>query len=206
FQDFVAGQRFIRRTPIIVTLLLMVAIPSFWGFPFLQLIPVFARDLLRQAGDTSIIVATRNSILVTSQGVGALLASLILASFSLYRRKGTLLMMGQVAFAVALFGMGLSRGLGSAIPLMALLGWGVVMQLALTNTLIQLAAPDELRGRVISSFLWVLQGIAPFGSLFLGWFVQSWGAANAAIVCGGVCLIGYLLVRILRPSIYRINS
>lgn len=204
-QDFIEGKRYIRQTGIIVLLLLMIAIPGFLGFPFLQLIPVFARNLLQQVGDTTTIVATRNSILVTSQGVGALLASLILASFSLFRQKGKMLMAGQYAFALALVGLGFSRGLGTAIPLMALLGWGIVMQLALTHTLIQLTVPDELRGRVISAYLWVLQGSAPFGSLFLGFLVQVWGAPNTLVLSGSICLLSYLFFHVTRPTLRKLN-
>ena len=49
--------------------------------------------------------------------------------------------------------------------------------------------PDELRGRVISTYLWAMQGVAPFGSLFMGWMAQTWGAPVAVAFGGSVCLI-----------------
>ena len=205
--DFLEGQKFIRSTPIILFILMLVAIPSFWGFPFAQQIPVFSRDVLKAVGDTNAIVAGRNSLMVTTQGVGALIAAVTLAAFSTMRHKGRLLMVGQIVFALGLVGLGFSRSLYQAVPFILMMGWGTVTQLALANTLIQLTVPDHLRGRVISSYLWVMNGIAPFGSLFLGWLVQTVGASTAVMIGGSVCLVGYLGFHYLRPEIRRlVNS
>jgi hypothetical protein len=57
------------------------------------------------------------------------------------------------------------------------------------NTLIQIDVPDVLRGRVFSVYLWAQQGVAPFGSLFIGWLAQTAGVPRAAFVGGLVCLL-----------------
>jgi MFS family permease len=85
--------------------------------------------------------------------------------------------------------------------MMILAGWGTVTQLALTNTLIQLIIPDELRGRVISIYFWAQQGAAPFGSLLVGWMAQSFGAPSAVLVGGVACLIVILAVHSRQPTI-----
>ena len=102
---FMEGQAYIRRTPTIALIIGLVSIFGFFGFPFGQQIPVFARDVLRIAGDTNATVAARNSLLVTAQGVGALIAAVSLALFSTIRRKGLALSLGQVVFATALIGL-----------------------------------------------------------------------------------------------------
>ncbi len=81
---------------------------------------------------------------------------------------------------------------------------GVVTQLATTNTLIQLLVPDELRGRVISTYLWGLQGVAPFGSLLVGWIVQQWGLSAAVLISGGLCLGSTLIIHFFTPALRRI--
>jgi MFS family permease len=197
--EFMEGQRFIRKTSIVFILIFMATVPGFFGFPFIQQIPVFARDVLKAVGDTDAIVAMRNSLLVTAQGVGALVAAFTLAAFSSIRRKGLLLSVGQIAFAGGLIGLSLTRNTNYALLIMVLIGWGTVTQLALTNTLIQLSVPDKLRGRVLSTYLWGFNGIAPFGSLFIGFLTQNWGAQFAVLLGGGICLAVVLIVNATNP-------
>jgi transmembrane secretion effector len=72
-----------------------------------------------------------------------------------------------------------------------------VTQLVMMNTLVQTEVPDQLRGRVFSVYFWALQGVAPFGSIFIGWIAQSWNVPIAAIVAGSVCLAGIALIRLI---------
>ena len=199
--DFIEGQKFIRATPIIFLLILIVTIPSFFGFPFNQLMPVFASDVFRNVQDTAATVDARNSFLITAQGIGALLAAGMLAYFSTLHRKGLFLIIGQVMFAAALIGFSFATNQNIASLLLVIIGWGVVTQLALTNTLIQLAVPNELRGRVISTYFWAQSAVAPFGSLFIGYLAQQFDAPTAVRVGGIICLVGYLAVHILKPTI-----
>lgn len=199
--DFMEGQKYIRATPVVFLLILIVTIPSFFGFTFSQQMPVFASKVLQAAGDTDTIAATRNSLLLTAQGVGALLAAIMLARFSTIKRKGLALAVGQVAFAAALIGFSFAGKFASAAPFLIIIGWGTVTQLALTNTLIQLSVPDNLRGRVISTYFWAQTAVAPFGSLFIGYLAQQFSAPIAVRVGGIVCLVGYLVVHIFKPTI-----
>jgi MFS family permease len=199
--DFIDGQKFIRSSPVVFLLILIVTIPSFFGFPFGQLMPVFASEVLRGVNDTGAIVDARNSFLITAQGVGALLSAIFLAMFSSIRRKGLFLMIGQLAFAVALIGFSFALDASIASLLLVIVGWGVVTQLALTNTLIQLSTPDGMRGRVISTYFWAQSAVAPFGSLFIGYLAQQYDVAMAVRVGGIVCLLGYAVVHLIKPTI-----
>jgi Transmembrane secretion effector len=87
-----------------------------------------------------------------------------------------------------------------------LIGWGTVTQLAMTNTLIQLLVPNNLRGRVISTYLWAQNGVAPFGSLLVGWMAQTFGAPFAVLVGGGVCLGVAAVVHVVTPAIRRAEA
>ena len=159
-----------------------------------------AKDLLGQPGDTDSIVAARNSALYTAQGVGALVASIAVASHN-FRHKGRLLLAGQAVFILGLLGIGLTRDSNIAYLLLVLIGWGSVTHLSMMNILIQLEVPDELRGRVYSTYLWALQGVAPFGSLLVGWMAQNWGLANTALFCGAFCLITIGAIHVIYPHL-----
>ncbi|MGQ9903239.1 MAG: MFS transporter [Anaerolineae bacterium] len=200
-QEFREGQRYIRSSAVVALLIVMAAIPGFFGFTAIQQMPVFARDIFQQPGDTESIVAARNSALMTAQGIGALAAAVVLATFSAMKRKGALMTAGQFAFSAALVLIAFSRSLPAALPLMIIIGWGSVTQLATTNTLVQLLVPNELRGRVISTYLWALQGVAPFGSLFIGALAQQFGAPAAVLCGGGVCLLAAIAIHLKMPII-----
>ncbi|MEW5830036.1 MAG: MFS transporter [Chloroflexota bacterium] len=195
------GQRYILQTRSVGLIILMATLVGFFGFPLMQQIPVFASEVLRQAGDTSAAVAARNSSLYTFMGIGALVAALYAASFSHLRRKGLLMTIGQFTFISGMISMGLVRLPALAMAVILFMGWGMVSQLAMMNTLIQVQVPDELRGRVFSTYLWALQGVAPFGSLFIGWMAQNWSVPIAAIVAGCVCLLGVGTIHLVNPDI-----
>jgi MFS family permease len=201
--EFSEGQRYILGNAMVVLIILMAAVIGFFGFPFGQQIPAVARDVLKQFGDTETIVKARTSALYIAQGVGALAAALIISIYSDIKRKGLLLAIGQFIFAIALIGIALTRSLTLALGLIMLLGLSIVTQLATMNILIQVAAPDALRGRVFSTYLWALQGVAPFGSLFIGWVAQTWNVPLAALICGGVCLLAAVLIHALNPTFRR---
>lgn len=199
-EEFIEGQRYIRSTPVVGMLILMSSVIGFIGFPLIQQIPVIARDILAQAGDTQADQAARNSLLFTFQGIGALTAALTLAAFNL-KHKGWLLTLGQMAFSLSLIALSFNRCVPLAMLLILFVGWGTVTMLATTNTLIQLDVPDSLRGRVFSTYLWGLQGVAPFGSLSIGWMSQHWGLPFALLICGLFCLVFIGSVHVRHPEI-----
>jgi MFS family permease len=202
WEDFKTGQMYIRKTTPLALIIFLAAVPGFFGFQFIQQIPVFARDVLAQANDTEALIAARNSLLLLFQGIGALIAALFLAFFSAFRRKGRLLVIGQAVFSLSLIGLSQTHQLNAALILLIFAGWGMVTQLTLNNTIVQLIATEEFRGRVISTYIWAFNGIAPFGSLFLGWMAQNWGVQLAVLFGGGLCLVIFIIVHLLNPRIY----
>lgn len=206
FGQFREGQMFIRRTPLIVLLIVMSAAAGLMAYPVIQQVPVFARDVLHQAGDTDTVVAARNSAMNMAQGAGALVAALALTMFSTFRLKGRMLTIGQVALVLALLGLGVSNSLVITLLSVALFGWGTVTALSNTNTIIQLITPHEMRGRVISTYLWALQGIAPFGSLLIGWMTQNFGAQLCALVAGVFCLVMFGAIHLRTPLVRTFES
>ncbi len=199
--EFREGQRYIRHNSLVAQIIIMMAVVGFFGFPMLQQIPALAKDVLAQPGDNEQIVATRNSALYTAQGIGALAAAFSVAFFTSYKKKGRWLTFGQAAFVLAIILLSFMRTALPAYPLLALIGWGTVTQLAIMNVLIQVRVPNGLRGRVFSTYLWAIQGVAPFGSLLIGWMSQTWGVPRTLLICGGICLIILTAMHAANPNI-----
>ena len=167
----------------------MMAVVGFFGFPLLQQIPAIAQDMLAQVADTAQSVAERNSALYTFQGIGALVAAFSIAFFTSFKKKGVWLTYGQYIFVLAVIALSFMRTATPAYILLMLIGWGTVTQLAIMNVLIQVQVPNGLRGRVFSTYLWAIQGVAPFGSLLIGWWAQTWGVPRTLLVCGIIILV-----------------
>ncbi len=201
FTDLSAGPKYILQTPFVLALIAMIAFTGFFGLPFMQFIPVVARDLLRNLGDTADIVAARNSALIAFMGIGALFTGILLAINTSINRNAAILKIGQIFFVLALLGLGFSKNMQQAVPMMVAYGSGFVIQLTITNTMIQLAVPDSIRGRVLSVYIWVNQSTAPFGALFIGWMIQQLGPSVTLKVSGLLCLIGFITLRRIFPSV-----
>ncbi len=192
--EFRAGLAFIKAHPLILSVILMAALVGFFGIPLLQQIPAVARDVLKSALDTEAVIATRTSQLYAAQGVGALTAA-FLAAYLASAERQKMLLLGQAAFIFPIIALGVVREVNAALLLLALVGWGTVTQLVTMNTMIQVEVPDHLRGRVFSVYFWALQGVAPFGSVVIGWIAQMWNVPVTIIVGGTTCLIGIAAIR-----------
>ena len=182
--EFNEGQQYIRQNALVSQIIVMMAVVGFFGFPLLQQIPAIAKDVLAQTGDTEQIVAARNSAMYTFQGIGALVAAFSVAFFTTFKKKGLWVTFGQYAFVLALIALSFIRTQYLAYILLMLVGWGMVTQFSLMNVLIQVQVPNKLRGRVFSTYLWAIQGVAPFGSLLVGWWAQTWGVPSTLLASG----------------------
>ena len=194
-REFKEGLAYIRNNAVVASVILMAALVGFFGIPLVQQLPALARDVLKTAMDTEAMVASRTSNLYAAQGAGALIAALLVAYFS-SADKQRMLAMGQALFVLPIIALGFARNIISALLLMPLIGLGTVIQLVSMNTLIQIAVPNELRGRVFSIYFWALQGVAPFGSFVIGWMAQTWDVPTTIIIGGIVCLLGILAIRL----------
>jgi MFS family permease len=179
----------------VMSVILMAALIGFFGMPLVQQIPALARDVLKTVLDTEPIIATRTSNLYAAQGVGAVIAAFLAATWS-STNKHRMLLIGQVSFIFPIIALGLTSTINIALVLLAFIGWGTVTQLVMMNTLVQIEVPDLLRGRVFSVYFWALQGVAPFGSVVIGSIAQVWNVPLAAVVAGTICLFGIVIIRL----------
>jgi MFS family permease len=181
-RGIVDGFRYAFGFPPIRAILLLLALVSFMGMPYTVLMPAFARDILR--GGPHLL-----GFLSAMVGIGALAGAIFLAS-----RKSVLGLGRVIALAGTLFGASLICFSFSRIPwlslvLMLFTGFGMMVQMASSNTVLQTIVEDDKRGRVMSLYTMAFMGMAPFGSLFAGLAASTIGAP-ATVLIGGVACIG----------------
>jgi predicted MFS family arabinose efflux permease len=181
-KDLGEGLRYIYNEKHIFGLVTMVALFSFFGANYLVLLPVFARDILQ-------IGAQGYGQLMSAQGIGAFIGAIGIIYFGSRRSKGRMLMATRLILGFALAGLALSRTPWLSFIALMFAGFSFVSQNVLTNTLIQIITPDELRGRVMSSFTWALGGFFPLGSLLMGTLGDRIGAPNVALFAAGSCFV-----------------
>lgn len=204
--EFREGLAYIRKDGLVASIILMAALVGFFGFPLIQQIPALARDVLKTASDTEKIIAARTSLLYAAQGGGALVAAILAAYMNASPNKGLMVMLGQISFIIPLIALGYLPSLNISLFLLVLIGWGTVTQLVAMNTLIQVKVPNGLRGRVFSVYLWALQGVAPFGSLLIGWMAQNWGVPFAALTGGLISLVSIGGLHLISPGVRRAQA
>jgi MFS family permease len=177
---------FIRGDTRVWVLVLLVAVFSVLGFPFIVLMPVIARDVLHSD-------ARGYGLLMAAVGVGAMLGALALAVRGRGVHKGAALLGGGVAFGVVLMVFAAARSVGVALALLALAGCAMIVTTAPANTMLQTLVPDELRGRVMAFYAFVFVGMAPLGAFQAGLVAEHAGAPLAIALGGAGCLIAAAL-------------
>jgi MFS family permease len=175
--EYVSGFRPIR------TILLLFAIVSLMGMPYMVLMPVFAAQVLHGGAHTL-------GFLMGAAGVGSLVSA-----FSLVLRRSVRGLLKMIPIAAIVFGMGLvlfgaSQVLWVSMLLMMVVGWGMMQGLTASNTIIQTLVPEDKRGRVMSYYTMAFVGMAPFGSLLAGELAHMFGAPHAVQMTGVVCCLG----------------
>jgi MFS family permease len=167
-------------------LILLLGLVSFMGMSYSVLMPVFAKETLHGGSHTY-------GFLMGAAGFGALLGALFLAS------RETVLRLGRIVpAAVFLFGTGLiilsfTRIFPLALILMVVMGLGMMLHAAATNTILQTITDDDKRGRVMSFYTMAIMGTAPFGSLMAGWLAKIIGTPGTILTGGIACILGALV-------------
>ncbi len=205
-EEFREGAQYLVKNSSVGLIVIIAATLGVLAFPIIQQLPVVSTNILGKPGDTKSLIDLRNSLLYAAQGVGALIASFSIAMNNTAHWRGLRLILGEAAFILGMIAIPFSRSLFPALIVIAFMGWGAVTQLATMNTLIQLQVPDNLRGRVFSIYLWALQGVAPFGSLLVGWMTQEFSLPTTALVCG---LISFGIIggiQLFRPNVRQISG
>lgn len=177
------GLAYIRGTRAVSGVMGVIAIYSIFGFQYLTMMPVVARDLLRTG-------ASGYGALLTFVGVGALAGALSLATLGPRIRRGRLFRNTAFAFAALTILFSFVRSVPLAALVLLFLGFTMLINGALANGILQTVVPDELRGRVMATYVFVYVGFTPFGSFSAGAIARVVGV-EWAIFSGGIVMLGY---------------
>jgi MFS family permease len=179
------------------TILLMFAIVSLMGWPFTVLMPIFAGKILKGGPHTL-------GFLMGAVGVGALVSAISLAVRKTVLGLGRMIPVSAGAFGIGLILFGLSRNFWISFLLMLVCGFGLMQQMAASNTIIQTIVEDSKRGRVMSFYTVAFVGMAPFGSLLAGSLAHAIGAPRTVMVSGACCIAGALWFTTRLPQIRKL--
>jgi MFS family permease len=183
FEQLKQGLHYIRSTRAVAGLMGVIAIYSIFGFQYLTMMPVIAREVLHTG-------ASGYGLLLTFVGIGALTGALSLAALGGRIRRGRLFNATAYAFAGLTILFSLARSIHLAAAVLLVLGLTMLVNGALANGILQSVVPDELRGRVMATYVFVYVGFTPIGALIAGALSRLIGV-EWAIFSGGVVMLVY---------------
>ena len=175
------GLSYVRKERSIMALMVLGAATTFFGIPMLTLLPVFAKDVFGSGVEGY-------SALLAFSGAGAVAGSMVVAWLGRFPRMGMTTLVVQVAFGVAITLLALNRSLYLSYVLLFVSGLALMIVLSCITSLVQLIAPNEMRGRVMSIYLVAFRGGMPLGSLVSG-YVASITSAPTVLVLNGIAML-----------------
>jgi MFS family permease len=194
-EDLLEGWHYVRSSVPIRSILGLLALTSLVGVPYSVLMPILATHL--GGGPRTL------GWLMAAHGVGALAGALLLATrrsvIGLGRRVGV----AAGVFGGALAAFSLSPWLWLSLVLLPAAGFGMMQQMAASNTIVQTIVDDEKRGRVMSFYSMAFQGMVPFGGLMAGVLAARLGAEVTILLGGLACLAGSLWFTRRLPEVRR---
>jgi MFS family permease len=171
--------------PIKAVLFLLMAV-SIMGLPYMVLMPVFAKDILHGGSHTL-------GFLMGAAGGGALCGAIYLAQRKTVAGLEGVIPLMTGLFSLGLIGFALSRHQWLSLLLLLIAGFGLMVQMASCNTILQTIVDDDKRGRVMSLYVMCVMGTTPIGSLLAGAAASRLGAPETLMIGGACCLAGALL-------------
>jgi len=181
------GFAYVWRNQRMRTILILFAVVGIFGWSYSVLMPAFARDELK-------VGQGEYGVLLSANGVGALLGALTVASFGGLIHRRLLVLGGLCVFSVMLLLLALVENYYLALGCLAVGGWGMLLFFSTINTLLQTAASDEMRGRVMGIWALIFGGMTPIGGIEAGTISHYFGVRAALAVGAGVCGLAALVV------------
>jgi len=194
FEHMMEGFRFVNRTAPIRALLLLLGLVSLVGMPYVVLMPIFADKILHGG-------ARGLGVLMGATGVGALFGALTLAFREGVKGLGRWVALCCAGFGASLLVFALSHQFWVSVILLLPVGYTMMLQMACSNTLIQVMVPDKLRGRVMAVYSMMFMGMAPIGALLGGAIADHLGAQVTVAIGGVASVLGAIWFWLQLPKI-----
>ncbi|WP_018962503.1 MFS transporter [Coprothermobacter platensis] len=189
-EDIVEGLKYVQTRPSIVFPLIMMGMLSMLAMNFNILVPTLAKVQLN-------IGVTGYGTLMSFMGVGAFLISIYLSSRASSRKTSQLYWFGAYGLSSTLIALGLSKSVLLAELFLLLAGACMQSFNTMSNTTIQVNSEDQFRGRVMSLYSLMFNGVTPFGSYISGWLAQNLGVNWAFTISGMLSLVFVVIISLL---------
>jgi MFS family permease len=176
-EEFRSGFSYVRGHPALLGLAVLGFAGAFLGNPLLTFLPLFAQNVLR--GDV-----TQYTHLMSSAGAGAVTGALVVAWRGRFPHMGRNVLLIQIVFGALMVLFAMTRSFWVNATLLFAAGACMVMVFATLSSLVQLNAPNEMRGRVMSLYMVAFRGGMPLGSLVGGWLATLTGATTVLTING----------------------
>ena len=185
-----SGLSYVRHHPSLKAFIVLAAATTFLGFALLTFLPVFAQQVFHEGAGTY-------SHLMAFSGAGSILGALIVAWLGKFKRMGLTALVVQAVYGLLIIAFATSRTLWLSDILLFLTGASLMVVFSTVTSLIQLIAPNEMRGRVMSIYMLAFRGGMPLGSLVSGWLATFLGAPRVIGINGALLAIVavYFLIR-----------
>ncbi len=180
-KDFKEGFTYAYEFLPIRSILLLIALFSFMGMPYLRIMPVFAVEILY--GDSSTL-----GFLTGASGLGALCGGIYLSYRRTARGLEKIIAIAPAIFGIALITFSLSKSFWFSLITIPVIGCSYILEYSSSNAVLQTISDDEKRGRIMSLYNMSVMGIIPFGNLFIGG-LASIADAKTALIFGALCCI-----------------
>jgi MFS family permease len=194
FKDLKEGFSYAFGFAPIRAILFLLGIISLMGMSYAVLMPVFARDILGGGPHTL-------GFLMGAVGVGSLAGTIYLASKKNIITLGRMLPAAAAMFGLSVIVFSFSRNLMFSLILLFFSGFGIMVQMAASNTILQTIVDDDKRGRIMSFYTMAFMGMAPFGSLFSGILANRIGVSSTLIISGSCCILAAIMFAFNLPSL-----
>jgi MFS family permease len=193
--ELLDGFRYAMTTAPIRAIILLLATFGFGGMAYAMLLPVFVKDI---GGD-----ATTLGYLSTASALGSILGTALLATRKNVRGLGRWIIASSFVYALALFAFGFANSFWVALPILAVLGGAMMLQMGCCNTILQSVVEEDKRGRVMSMFALAFMGTIPLGSLAGGVLTNHFGFHTMIFCCATYCVIVAIILTAMMPRLRR---
>jgi len=180
--EIAEGVRYAAGTPRVALVMGLLLVMSLFVVNMNVLVPLIARDVLNEG-------AHGFGLLMASLGMGAVVGALSVAALSVGRPPLGMVVGPALAGAGLLLALSTARHFGVTATLLTAMGFAHIVFMTSCNTTVQIAVPDELRGRVMGLYALVFAGMTPIGALLMGTVAEHWGVSRACAVGGSVGLL-----------------
>jgi MFS family permease len=184
--EFLEGFHYSFGFASIRAILLLLAVSSMMGMSYTVLMPVFASKVLGGGPHTL-------GFLMSASGLGALTGAFFLASRESVRGLGRWIVIASSAFGFGLMAFSFSPHLALSLLLLLVVGFGMMVQMASSNTILQTISEERMRGRVMSFYSMAFMGMTPFGNLIAGSLADLIGAQWTTFIGGSICVAGSMM-------------